>query len=122
MRSMELNEYDPKINQKLRSLFMKSFAENLVSVVSGVEIKKQWERVAQIGEILDGPRNCLCPVGHPADREDLASEAGRVCDRIRSGARLFPHLLGSAGFRGTPMSCTQISPTDCSMPKSAWSK
>ncbi|HXV59723.1 MAG TPA: ATP-binding protein [Vicinamibacteria bacterium] len=40
----ELNDYDPKINQKLRSLFMKSFAESLVSVVSGVEIKKQWER------------------------------------------------------------------------------
>ncbi len=40
----ELNEYDPKINQKLRSLFMKSFAENLVSVVSGVAIKKQWQR------------------------------------------------------------------------------
>ena len=40
----ELNDYDPRINQKLRSLFMKSFAENLVSVVSGVEIKKHWER------------------------------------------------------------------------------
>jgi hypothetical protein len=40
----ELNAYDPRVNQKLRSLFMKSFAENLVSVVSGVEIKKQWER------------------------------------------------------------------------------
>lgn len=40
----ELNEYDPRINQKLRSLFMKNFAENLVAVVSGVEIKKQWER------------------------------------------------------------------------------
>ena len=40
----ELNDYDPRINQKLRSLFMKSFAENLVAVVSGVEIKKQWER------------------------------------------------------------------------------
>jgi tetratricopeptide (TPR) repeat protein len=39
----ELNYYDPKINQKLRSLFMKSFAENLVCVVSGVGIKKQWE-------------------------------------------------------------------------------
>ena len=41
----ELNEYDPRINQRLRSLFMKSFAENLVAVVSGVEIKKHWERV-----------------------------------------------------------------------------
>ena len=40
----ELNEYDPRINQKLRSLFMKNFAENLVAIVSGVEIKKRWER------------------------------------------------------------------------------
>ena len=40
----ELNDYDPRINQKLRSLFMRNFAENLVAVVSGVEIKKQWER------------------------------------------------------------------------------
>lgn len=40
----ELNEYDPRINQKLRSLFMKSFAENLAAVVSGVEIKRRWER------------------------------------------------------------------------------
>ena len=38
----ELNVYDPKVNQKLRSLFMKSFAEDLVAVVSGVAIKKQW--------------------------------------------------------------------------------
>ena len=40
----ELNEYDPRINQRLRSLFMRAFADNLVSVVSGVSIKKQWER------------------------------------------------------------------------------
>jgi len=40
----ELNDYDPRINQKLRSLFMKSFAEDLVAVVSGVEIKKKWEK------------------------------------------------------------------------------
>ena len=40
----ELNDYDPRINQKLRSLFMKNFAEHLVAVVSGVEIKKRWER------------------------------------------------------------------------------
>jgi hypothetical protein len=38
----ELNSYDPRINQKLRSLFMKSFAEDLVAVVSGVGIKKHW--------------------------------------------------------------------------------
>ena len=40
----ELNAYDPRINQQLRSLFMRSFAENLVSVVSGVEIRKHWDR------------------------------------------------------------------------------
>ena len=40
----ELNDYDPKINQKLRSFFMKTFAENLAAVVSGVQIKKHWER------------------------------------------------------------------------------
>jgi hypothetical protein len=40
----ELNDYDPRVNQRLRSLFMKSFAENLVAVVSGVQIKKHWER------------------------------------------------------------------------------
>jgi len=39
----ELNQYDPRINQRLRSLFMKSFAESLVAVVSGVRIKRQWE-------------------------------------------------------------------------------
>ena len=40
----ELNDYDPRVNQKLRSLFMRTFADNLVSVVSGVGIKKHWER------------------------------------------------------------------------------
>jgi tetratricopeptide (TPR) repeat protein len=39
----ELNDYDPRVNQKLRSLFMKSFADSLVAVVSGVGIKKHWE-------------------------------------------------------------------------------
>jgi hypothetical protein len=39
----ELNNYDPRVNQRLRSLFMKGFAEDLVAVVSGVGIKKGWE-------------------------------------------------------------------------------
>jgi AAA+ ATPase superfamily predicted ATPase len=39
----ELNSYDPRVNQRLRSLFMKGFAEDLVAVVSGVGIKKEWE-------------------------------------------------------------------------------
>ena len=40
----ELNAYDPRVNQRLRSLFMRAFSENLVAVVSGVEIRKQWEK------------------------------------------------------------------------------
>ncbi len=40
----ELNDYDPRVNQRLRSLFMRSFSDRLVAVVSGVTIKKQWER------------------------------------------------------------------------------
>lgn len=40
----ELNHYDPRVNQKLRSLFMKSFAESLVAVVAGVRIRKEWEK------------------------------------------------------------------------------
>ena len=39
----ELNSYDPKVNQRLRSFFMKTFAENLAAVVSGVQIRKHWE-------------------------------------------------------------------------------
>ncbi len=40
----ELNDYDPRVNQRLRSLFMRAFADSLVAVVSGVSIKKHWER------------------------------------------------------------------------------
>jgi len=40
----ELNHYDPRVNQKLRSLFMKRFAESLVAVVAGVQIRKEWEK------------------------------------------------------------------------------
>ncbi len=42
----ELNHYDPRVNQGLRSLFMKRFAENLAAVVAGVGIRKEWEKEA----------------------------------------------------------------------------
>jgi hypothetical protein len=38
----QLNTYDPLVNQRLRSLFMRNFSENLSAVVSGVSIKKHW--------------------------------------------------------------------------------
>ncbi len=39
----ELNKYSDQTNQKLRSVFMKTFAENLVAVMSGAYIRKTWE-------------------------------------------------------------------------------
>jgi len=40
----ELNRYSERINQRLRSVFMKSFAENLVAVMAGTYIRKNWNR------------------------------------------------------------------------------
>ena len=64
----ELNAYDPRINQRLRSLFMKSFAENLVAVVSGVEIRKQWDKEGSpwynFFEEIE-----VTPIGHEDARE-----------------------------------------------------
>jgi tetratricopeptide (TPR) repeat protein len=38
----ELNKYSEQVNQKMRSVFMKTFAENLVAVMSGSYIRKDW--------------------------------------------------------------------------------
>ena len=40
----ELNHYDPRTRQRVRSLFMASLAKNLVMVASAVEIDKHWEK------------------------------------------------------------------------------
>jgi tetratricopeptide (TPR) repeat protein len=40
----ELNDYDPRVSQSLRSLFMKRFGENLAAVVAGVHIRREWDR------------------------------------------------------------------------------
>ena len=40
----ELNDYDPRINQRLRSLFMRAFSESLAAVVAGVRISRSWEK------------------------------------------------------------------------------
>lgn len=39
-----LNEYSESVNQRLRGIFMKSFSENLVAVMSGVGIRRRWKR------------------------------------------------------------------------------
>ena len=37
-----LNEYSERVNQRLRSIFMKTFSEHLVAIMSGVGIKRLW--------------------------------------------------------------------------------
>jgi tetratricopeptide (TPR) repeat protein len=39
----ELNRYSERTNQRLRAIFMKSFSENLVAVLTGSNIRKEWE-------------------------------------------------------------------------------
>jgi tetratricopeptide (TPR) repeat protein len=41
-----LNEYSDSVNQRLRGIFMKSFSENLVAVMSGVGIRRRWKSEA----------------------------------------------------------------------------
>jgi hypothetical protein len=38
-----LNSYSESVNQRLRGVFMKSFSENLVAVMSGVGIRRRWK-------------------------------------------------------------------------------
>ena len=38
-----LNEYSERINQRLRSIFMKTFSEHLVAIMSGVGIRRAWK-------------------------------------------------------------------------------
>jgi hypothetical protein len=38
-----LNEYSERINQRLRAIFMKTFSEHLVAIMSGVGIRRAWK-------------------------------------------------------------------------------
>jgi histone H3/H4 len=38
-----LNDYSERVNQRLRSIFMKTFSEHLVAIMSGVGIKRIWK-------------------------------------------------------------------------------
>jgi hypothetical protein len=39
----ELNRYSERTNQRLRAIFMKAFSENLAAVLTGSNIRKEWE-------------------------------------------------------------------------------
>lgn len=95
----ELNDYNPRINQKLRSLFMKNFAESLVAVVSGVEIKKQWEREGspwynffeEIEVKPFGPRDARELIERPIGK--IFKLDGGVVERIISLTAGKPYLI-----------------------------
>lgn len=38
-----INEFSEKTNQKLRSIFMKDFADHLSCIMAGIHLKKEWE-------------------------------------------------------------------------------
>jgi tetratricopeptide (TPR) repeat protein len=38
-----LNEYSERVNQRLRSIFMKTFSEHLVAIMSGVGVRRIWK-------------------------------------------------------------------------------
>jgi hypothetical protein len=40
-----INDYDPVVQQKLRRIFMRTFARSLGAVVAGTQISKEWDRV-----------------------------------------------------------------------------
>ena len=68
----ELNGYSHRTNQRLRSLFMRGFADQLVAVAAGVGIAREWDHEGSPGynffeEIEVGPID-------PAAARDLATQ------------------------------------------------
>ena len=94
-----LNEYSESVNQRLRGIFMKSFSENLVAVMSGVAIRRSWKsEVSPWYNFFDEIE--LTPFTR-AEAEALVREpvAGvfrfqpQAVDRILELSRLRPYLV-----------------------------
>ena len=110
----ELNHYDPRVNQKLRSLFMKSFSESLVAVVAGVGIRKEWERegspwynffeevavepiaVEAARELVLAPIRGVFKV-EPGVADDIVARCDRRPFRIQKLCRALVHRLHETG-------------------------
>jgi hypothetical protein len=95
----ELNHYDPRVNQKLRSLFMTQFAESLVAVVAGVQIRKEWDQESspwynffeEVAVEAIPPEEARALVLRPI-RGVFRVEPG-VAERIAAAARGRPFLI-----------------------------
>ena len=104
-----LNSYSESVNQRLRGIFMKSFSENLVAVMSGVGIRRRWKSEVQpLVQLLrrGGARRLLARGGRGAGaragrrRLPLAAGGGRARARaVASCARTW--CRSSASTRST---------------------
>jgi tetratricopeptide (TPR) repeat protein len=94
-----LNEYSESVNQRLRGIFMKSFSENLVAVMSGVGIRRRWK--SEVSPWYNFFDEINLPPLSPEDAEALIREpvAGifrwkaDAVERILELSRLRPYLI-----------------------------
>ncbi len=94
-----LNEYSESVNQRLRGIFMKSFSENLVAVMSGVGIRRRWK--SEVSPWYNFFDEINLPPLSGEDAEALIREPvagvfrwkGDAVERILELSRLRPYLI-----------------------------
>jgi tetratricopeptide (TPR) repeat protein len=94
-----LNEYSESVNQRLRGIFMKSFSENLVAVMSGVGIRRRWK--SEVSPWYNFFDEIELPPFNREDAEALVREPvagvfrwkGGAVERILELSRLRPYLI-----------------------------
>jgi tetratricopeptide (TPR) repeat protein len=94
-----LNEYSESVNQRLRGIFMKSFSENLVAVMSGVGIRRRWK--SEVSPWYNFFDEIELPPFSREEAEALIREPvagvfrwkGEAVERILELSRLRPYLV-----------------------------
>ena len=94
-----LNEYSERINQRLRSIFMKTFSEHLVAIMSGVGIKRIWNSEGspwynffdEIELTAFTPEEAEALVRHPV--EGIFRYEAEAVERILSASSLKPYVI-----------------------------
>ena len=94
-----LNEYSESVNQRLRGIFMKSFSENLVAVMSGVGIRRRWN--SEVSPWYNFFDEIELPPFSREEAEALIREPvagvfrwkGEAVERILELSRLRPYLI-----------------------------
>ena len=94
-----LNEYSERINQRLRSIFMKTFSEHLVAIMSGVGIKRIWNSEGspwynffdEIELTAFTPEEAEALVRHPV--EGVFRYEAEAVERILAASALKPYVI-----------------------------